>query len=348
MNYLLEQVKALMTAWLGPLYPPVNHLAHVLFPFTDATIFNGIFVGSAIVLALGFYVFSADRKEQSTVNGFLRFLAPRDVFLHPSALVDYRFYLVNSMFLSYARLSTRVAGLVGLFHVAALVESNLSGWLGDGRLGVTPDLPAKVGYTLAIVLAVDFAHFLAHFIQHKVPLLWEFHKVHHSAEVLTPVTIYRQHPADILLEQFLSAILVGVVVGVFACWYEGEVLGLTIMNIGAVHFLYFLSANLRHSHIPLSFGPRVSLILSSPAMHQIHHSSEVRHWNRNFALIFSFWDAIFRSLYIPRGKESFRLGLPGDESRRFGSVLALYLAPFAGVARSVARRRPTGASDGSA
>lgn len=327
-----EELKSLLTEWLGPLYEPAYYLAHALFPFLSDTVLNGVFIATAIVLALWFYLFRSSRATPASAGGFLRFLAPRDVFLHRSAVVDYKFYLVNAVFLSYVRLSVRVAGFVGLFHVADLVQRGLGSFLEQGQALGSPGLGAQVAYSIALVLAVDFAKFLAHFLQHKVPVLWEFHKVHHSAEVLTPITNYRLHPADVVLEQFLAATLTGLVAGVFGYWYPGkEVVELTIMNMGAIVFVYFLAANLRHSHIPLHFGWRVSHVLSSPYMHQIHHSSEVRHWDRNYALIFSFWDALFGSLYVPRGREEFRLGLPGGENERFRSVAALYFAPFVGA-----------------
>jgi sterol desaturase/sphingolipid hydroxylase (fatty acid hydroxylase superfamily) len=342
---LKDQLKSVLVEWLGPLYEPVYYAAQALFPFFSDNILNGVFVVSALVLALWFYLYATDRREPATARRFLRFLAPREVFLHRSALVDYRFYIVNTLFLSYVRLSVRVAGFVGLFQVAEFVQEGLGYVLGDGRPAAAPGLGAQIAFSIAMVLAVDFAKFFAHFLQHKVPLLWEFHKVHHSAEVLTPITNFRLHPMDVVLEQFLAAALIGLVAGAFGYWYPGqEIVELTILNFGAIVFVYFLAANLRHSHIPLHFGWRVSHVLSSPYMHQIHHSSEVRHWDRNYALIFSFWDALFGSLYVPRGREEFRLGLPGGENERFRSVTALYFAPFVGVFRRLMGRPASGAT----
>ncbi len=65
----------------------------------------------------------------------------------------------------------------------------------------------------------------------------------------------------------------------------------------------------------------------------------MRHWDKNFALIFSFWDWLFKSLYVPKGKEEFRLGLPGTENQRFDSVLKLYVAPLVGAARLLFGRK---------
>lgn len=326
--------KSLASGW-GPLYGVFFHVGAASFPFLGPHVLNAVFLGSSIVLALWFYWYVAERSEPLSTRSFVRFLLPRRVFLHKSALVDYQYYLVNSVFLSYVGLSARIAAVVGLLGIGDAVRSVLErsfGVRGDvGEAGFV----AQAAFSLAMVLAVDFAKFFAHFLQHKVPLLWEFHKVHHSAQVLTPLTNLRLHPMDLILEQLLIAFLAGVVAGAFGYFYPVEITELTIMNIGVIYFVYFLAANLRHSHIPLAFGWRTSHFLSSPYMHQIHHSSEIRHWDRNYALIFSFWDRLFDSLYVPRGKEDFKLGLPADENQRFKSLRALYAAPFVGAYRRI-------------
>jgi sterol desaturase/sphingolipid hydroxylase (fatty acid hydroxylase superfamily) len=329
----LEQIKTTAAQWLGPVYELLVYLFYALFPFGGAHVLNGIFILSALLLAAWFYRSETRRHRSFSLGGFARFVMPSAVFLHPSARVDYRFYLANAVFLSYVKLSVRVTGVVGLLHVSDIVRSWCEGVIGPS-VG-TPGLTAQVLYTLALVLALDFAKFLAHLLQHKIPLLWEFHKVHHSAEVLTPVTNFRLHPVDVIVEQVLSALAGGVVVGVFASMYPTGVAELTILNIGAIYFLYFLAANLRHSHIPLHFGWRLSHVFSSPYMHQLHHSSEARHWDRNYALIFSFWDWLFRCIYVPRGREEFKLGLSGPPTREFDAAWKLYVVPFRNVWRRI-------------
>lgn len=336
---MFEQVKEIAAQWLGPLYGPLVLVGYALFPFLGPHILNGIFILSAVICAVYFYLYGIKRDTPATASDFFRFLLPRKVFLHRSALVDYRFYVINSVLLSYAKLSMRVAGFVGLLYISDGVQYVGTALFGAAPAAGEPSWILLVSYTLAMALAVDFAKFLAHFLQHKVKLLWEFHKVHHSAEVMTPITNYRLHPVDVMLEQLLAATLVGTVAGVFSWFHPHELAEPTILNIGIIYFVYFLAANLRHSHIPLAFGWRTSHVLSSPYMHQIHHSSEVRHWDKNFALIFSFWDWLFNSLYVPRGKEEFRLGLPGTENERFNSVLKLYVAPFVGAAKLLSGRK---------
>jgi sterol desaturase/sphingolipid hydroxylase (fatty acid hydroxylase superfamily) len=72
----------------------------------------------------------------------------------------------------------------------------------------------------------------------------------------------------------------------------------------------------------------------SPAHHQLHHSIETRHLNRNFGVKFPFWDALFGTLYDPKQPETFRVGLAEPEPHEFTSVWRLYILPFVKVVRS--------------
>ena len=93
--------------------------------------------------------------------------------------------------------------------------------------------------------------------------------------------------------------------------------------------IYILGANLRHSHIWLSFGPFVEHIFFSPAQHQIHHSTDPRHFNKNFASDLSIWDWMFGSLYVTHGKENIRVGLVESDGRNsYKSVWDMYVQPF--------------------
>ncbi len=63
--------------------------------------------------------------------------------------------------------------------------------------------------TLAAFLAFDLGGFVWHFLTHRVQVLWAFHRVHHSAEVLTPISNYREHPVDSLGRSLVQGALVG-------------------------------------------------------------------------------------------------------------------------------------------
>jgi sterol desaturase/sphingolipid hydroxylase (fatty acid hydroxylase superfamily) len=191
-----------------------------------------------------------------------------------------------------------------------------------------------VGITLAQILWSDFMLFYVHYLFHKVPAFWEFHKVHHSAEVMTPITAYRVHPFELFLTMNVTAIGTALLVGIVNYFTGGDHAEIRIWNINVVQFAFYaIGFNLRHSHIPLGYGAAISRVLVSPWMHQVHHSSEARHLDRNMGFIFSFWDRMFGTLYIPQRGETFALGLNDGEHVRFHSLGALYFRPVANLLR---------------
>lgn len=184
-------------------------------------------------------------------------------------------------------------------------------------------------YTLISVLAIDLAIYVTHYIQHKVPMLWHFHAVHHSAEVLTVATVYRQHPVDLFFTGTLIVILTQLAFSGFSYLTLAEPGEIQILNVNVLIFTFFLVGyNLRHSHIWVSYPPWISHVLISPAQHQTHHSIDEKHLDRNFGFIFAFWDWLFGTLYVPRGYEKLELGLNREEPNPYNSITDIYLKPF--------------------
>ncbi len=281
-----------------------------------------LFVGAFLTLALvGWAVWH--RREEP--GGFLRFLFPARIWRHPSTRDDAVLTAIN---LVLSPLSAMLAVATGgwLAHLTSVAVSGATGW----NPSFAWDLWSIAGLTLALALVSDFATYVVHRLHHTVPWLWEFHKVHHSAEVLSPLTIFRKHPVFDLCSRMLKALLVGPLMGLVFALFAGPVGIWTAMGTNAVYAAFHLGgAGLRHSHVWLSYGRVLEHVLISPAQHQIHHSREPRHWDRNFGQMFALWDWMFGSLYVPRGRERFRLGLDDAPSRDFGGVRGGLLRPFA-------------------
>ena len=75
-------------------------------------------------------------------------------------------------------------------------------------------------YTLTLFVAWDLSRYLLHRLLHGVPFLWELHKVHHSAEVLTPLTLYRSHPIESFLYRMRGVLVVSAVTGTFFYFFQ--------------------------------------------------------------------------------------------------------------------------------
>ncbi|HVO03530.1 MAG TPA: sterol desaturase family protein [Candidatus Cybelea sp.] len=292
------------------------------------------YLASSFALGIGVYFAMRWREPGSVPGSIFAYLFPRRIYLHKSAVADYEFFLVDRIL------------YVLLFPVLAFVVTPISDTISGAltqQFGTNQHpLQAGSGWillasTLAQILWMDFMLFYVHYLFHKVPALWEFHKVHHSAEVMTPITAYRVHPVELFATMNVTALGSGVLIGLIG-YLTGLTGGqrpeLTIVGINVVQFaFYVVGFNLRHSHIPLHYGSVLGKVFVSPWMHQVHHSREPRHFDKNMGFIFSFWDWIFGTLYVPKPGEQFELGLADGEHVRFHSVPALYFRPFTNLMR---------------
>jgi sterol desaturase/sphingolipid hydroxylase (fatty acid hydroxylase superfamily) len=189
--------------------------------------------------------------------------------------------------------------------------------------------------SIFVALAGDFAYYCYHYLAHRSSFFWEFHKVHHSADVLTPMTVYRSHPFDLLLSMIFATVMLGFTTGIWIYLFGNQVSLLSIYGINWEIFLFYLTgANLRHSHIWLNYPYKVSHVLMSPAQHHIHHSVEPKHYDKNFGYILSFWDWIFGTLYVPKGYEKLDFGLSDGESSLFNNPINLLVQPFKSIWQS--------------
>lgn len=266
------------------------------------------------------------RPEKLEGKGPFSYIFDKNVYLHKSAIQDYVFFFVNAAI--YMGIVSQL--LISTHFFTIVFYDGLQGVFGTDAAGViAPSIWTLIGYTLVYTLLLDFAIFITHYAQHKIPILWEFHKVHHSAEVLTPITLYRMHPVDLFFSGIVASLLAGLgFAGFYFVTGEApkayEIMGINIM----VFAFYLFGYNLRHSHIWLSYPQWLSHILISPAQHQIHHSIEVRHYDKNLGLIFAFWDKLFGTLYVPKSYESFAYGINKKKPNPFNNVREMYLMPF--------------------
>ncbi len=262
----------------------------------------------------------------------LAFLFPRDVYQTRSAWTDLKLYLFNRVFGKLLSL-----GLV--LSAAIWVGTSLSGILAGliGEVGEIHDPGRRrlveFGYTLSIFVASNFAFYVNHFALHKIPLLWEFHKTHHAAEGLTPLTNHRFHPVEVVLNSCIQGPIIGFVSGLFHFFFSGsighsEFLVLTAANISVFAALRSVADSLYHSHFWIDFGPRWSHIFMSPAQHHIHHSIKPEHHDTNLGALLSVWDWMFGTLYVPKGHEALEYGLPDNEHLGFQSVRGSLVVPL--------------------
>ena len=155
-------------------------------------------------------------SQTRSLRGFWAHLVPPGVLSHPSARADFLFFATKRLLklawvfpagLSAVSIGTLVHhGLAAAFAIDPTPGDADSPWLG-------------ALFTVTMLLTHDFAYYLYHRALHKVPALWEFHKVHHSAECMVGTTDERTHPLDDLMFYAWEGLLVGILLGVwmFGC-----------------------------------------------------------------------------------------------------------------------------------
>jgi sterol desaturase/sphingolipid hydroxylase (fatty acid hydroxylase superfamily) len=160
--------------------------------------------------------------------------------------------------------------------------------------------------------------------------LWEFHKVHHSAEVVTTLTELRQHPVEIIAFMNWIGLATGIVFGLMTYGFGPGVRPFTLLNGNILTMMFLLTyGHLRHSNLWIAFTGVAGRILQSPAHHQLHHSANPAHFDKNLGFALALWDWAFGTLAIPaKTREPIVFGV-GDEGAPFRSTLSALAAPCA-------------------
>lgn len=277
-----------------------------------------LYLAVSIAMAVGvFYV-----KKLS----FNALLSP-NVWWHKSAQHDYAIFIINRFLKAF--------GIVPVLVMMVPVAIGFSSWLeqlfGTSTPTTLPSWSIIAIFTIILFLVDDFTRFLLHYVLHKVPFLWEFHKVHHSAKVLTPMTIYRSHPVESLLYGMRMALSQGIAVGISYYMFGPTISMFDVLGANIFVFAFnIMGSNLRHSHVWLSWGASVEKWFISPAQHQIHHSDKRIHIDCNFGSALAIWDRLFLCLIYANSVKhpnNLNFGL-GKSFNEHNSLIGIYLNPF--------------------
>jgi len=233
------------------------------------------------------------RKDQARIrqdfwlDGFYMFF---NYFLF--SLIAY-----NAISNVFVDLFNNTLGAVGINNLVAIEIASWPAWL---QL-----------FTLFIV--ADFIHWNVHRTLHRVPWMWEFHKVHHSVKEMGFAAHLRFHWMENIFyksAQYIPLAMIG--------------FGLTDFFI--VHIIATAIGHLNHSNINLTYGP-LKYVLNNPAMHIWHHVKELPEGHPNginYGISLSLWDYIFGTAVIPSSGRDIELGFPGDDG--FPETLGKQLA----------------------
>lgn len=258
----------------------------------------------------------------------------RAIWWHPSARADYVFFLIRAVLSALVIAPLLVSSTV----VAVKVVLLLAGLFGEPPVWPLGPWGTTALYTALLFVFADGSRWLLHKWMHDVDWLWRFHQVHHSAEVMTPVTLYRTHPVEGLLGALRGIFVTGVVGGVVAYLTRGQAVPAEVLGVNAVAFaLNLAGANLRHSHVWLPFGP-LERVLLSPAQHQLHHDRATGGLDVNYGAFLALWDRL-AGTWVPAVQRPEAFGLePSGLNHAPRRAWSLLFGPL--------RRRPGAASEG--
>lgn len=309
------------------LYALTHYPTTLLSP---ATVGTALLVGLAALATRGGRQFRRARPWRVLRTMF----APR-YLAHRSHRLDALFFIAN--------LKVFVL-LFGWLILSGLVSSRLFYGLFveifglPGRTSLSATTVLWLG-GLVLFLAYEFGYWLDHYLAHRIAYLWDYHRVHHEAEALSPLTLFRVHPIDSTVYYNILALTYGIadaglnVVLGFGPG-EGRFLSAGIV-IGIAAYVYL---NLHHTHVWIAFTGLLGRILISPAHHQIHHSSAVEHHDRNMGNVLAVFDWMFGTLHMPtrrRQKLTFGVHPQADERHDPHTLEGALLAPFGRSAERV-------------
>ena len=221
-----------------------------------------------------------------------------------------RVHLTPNLALTLMTFATNLFLNVALVLTVVWLESRGFGLL---RAVPMPPLPAAV----LAVAALDFSFYAAHLSWHAFPSLWRFHAVHHSDPAVDVTTTIRQHPVESLLRYAaMGAMAIAI--------------GPSPAAFGVYRVASVLSGLLEHANIraPRWLDRLLSLIVTWPHMHKIHHSRRGEQTDTNYGNLFSIWDRLFGT-YAPSSQgTTITYGLDGFDADELQTTRGLLALPF--------------------
>lgn len=205
------------------------------------------------------------------------------------------------------------------FVLAILGVTNWTREHSFGLLNLIP-LPTWLHWLGAIVL-FDCWQYWWHRFNHRVPLLWRFHAVHHSDAEMDASSGVRFHTGEIVLS-FLARLLVL------------PLLGLTLPELLLYETVSLPVILFHHSNLRLSNRADRCLrwLIVTPWMHYVHHSRLQPETDSNYTSLFSIWDRMFGSFRLRDKPAEIALGLDHYQEREWRQLPGLLAAPFKNAA----------------
>jgi len=206
----------------------------------------------------------------------------------------FNFFLLN--LIVFIALSNTVAELFN--DALGLIGLSVSNF----QLFDVDDLPKWLGLFIFFIVS-DFVQWNTHRLLHRVPWLWNFHKVHHSVKEMGFAAHLRYHWMEPVMYKSLLYIPIAIIGGFDA------------QDVSIVYFFAIVIGHLNHANLGWDYG-LLKYIFNNPKMHIWHHAKKLPKHVRfgvNYGLTLSIWDYLFKTDYIPYNGKDIELGFEGEE-----------------------------------
>jgi len=252
-----------------------------------------------------------------TIQGLI-FLAGFLLFLTGELIHPYRAPTVAKAERLVINILLTVLNSALIYLLFSVPTADTALFVTENRVGLlhSLNLPPWSHFFLTLIL-MDFTLYLWHLLNHIVPLLWRFHRVHHSDLNMDVSTASRFHAGELLIS---GVIKIGIIYS----------LGAHPAGLAVFESLVVLTAQFHHSSlkVPEWFEKIYRLFFVPPSMHRIHHSVKIRERNRNYGTIFSLWDRILGTFLSGIDQDKIVIGIGVYRNPQQLSLSYLLRMPF--------------------
>lgn len=196
--------------------------------------------------------------------------------------------------------------LIALSNTAATFFNDILGIVGlsisSFQLFDVDDLPKVLGLFIFFIVS-DFMQWNTHRLLHRVPMFWNFHKVHHSVKEMGFAAHLRYHWMEPVIYKSILYIPIAIIGGFDA------------QDVAIVHFFAITIGHLNHANLGWDYGV-LKYVFNNPKMHIWHHVKELPEGAThgiNYGITLSIWDYLFKTNHIPYDGRDIELGFEGDE-----------------------------------
>jgi sterol desaturase/sphingolipid hydroxylase (fatty acid hydroxylase superfamily) len=206
------------------------------------------------------------------------------------------------------------AAATALVRPAALAAIR---WTGDKSFGLVHVAGSPLVQFVLAFIAMDLTFYWWHVANHRIPLLWRFHNVHHIDPDLDVSTAFRFHFGEVAFSAAFRAVQV-------------VAIGLPLWMYATYEVVFQAETLFHHSNLRLPIGVErlLNLLLVTPRMHGIHHSQVQEETNSNYSVVLSWWDRLHGTAVLGVPQASIVIGVPAYTSQDDNRLPNTLLLPF--------------------